>query len=123
MDLHHALGHDLRERAGELFSVLRPGRKRGREYPAFQAWQDIAGKPLAQVLAALGPASGTAAYGFFTSPTDLLCGLTPIEALTGKLTNPRDLEPEVRKFLSADAVERLKAVEEAARAYAATLAA
>ena len=113
----------LRERAGELFSVLRPGRKRGREYPAFQAWQDIAGKPLAQVLAALGPASGTAAYGFFTSPTDLLGGLTPIEALTGKLTNPRDFEPEVQELLSAGAVERLKGVEEAARAYAAALGA
>ena len=112
-----------RERAGELFSVLRPGRKRGREYPAFQAWQDIAGKPLAQVLAALGRASGTAAYGFFTSPTDLLGGLTPIETLTGKLTNPRELEPEVQELLSADAVERLKAVISGAQAYAATLAA
>jgi len=44
------------------------------------------------VLAALESASGTAAYGFFTSPSDLLGGLTPIEALTGKLTNPHDLE-------------------------------
>jgi len=112
-----------RERAGELFSVLRPGRKRGREYPAFQAWPAIAGKPLAQVLGALGQASGTAAYGFFTSPTDLLGGLTPIETLTGKLTNPRDLEPEVQELLSADAVERLKAVMGGAQAYAAALAA
>jgi len=112
----------VRERAGELFSVLRPGRKRGREYPAFQAWSGIAGKPLAEVLAALGSTSGTVAYGFFTSPTDLLGGLTPIEALIGKLTNPRNLEPEVQQLLSNDAVERLKAVEHAARAYAATLA-
>jgi len=112
----------VRERAGELFSVLRPGRKRGREYPAFQAWSGIAGKPLAEVLAALGSTSGTVAYGFFTSPTDLLGGLTPIEALIGKLTNPRNLEPEVQQLLSDDAVERLKAVEHAARAYAATLA-
>ena len=86
----------VRERAGELFSVLRTGRKRGREYPAFQAWSGIAGKPLAKVLAALGSASGAVAYGFFTSPTDLLGGVTPIEVLIGKLTNsPRNLEPEV----------------------------
>jgi len=113
----------LRERAGELFSVLRPGRKRGREYPAFQAWPGIAGKPLAQVLAALGPARGAAAYGFFTSPTDLLGGRTPIEELTGKLTIARDLEAEVQELLSAEAAERQRAVEDAAHAYAATLAA
>jgi hypothetical protein len=112
----------VRERAGELFSVLRPGRKRGREYPAFQAWSGIAGKPLAKVLAALGSTGGTVAYGFFTSPNDLLGGLTPVEALIGKLTNPRNLEPEVQRLLSDDTVERLKAVEHAARAYAATLA-
>jgi hypothetical protein len=81
-----------RERKGELVSVLRPGRKRGREYPVFQTGPGIAGSPLTQVLAARESASGTAAYGFFTSPSDLLGGLTPIEALTGKLTNPHDLE-------------------------------
>ena len=75
------------------------------------------------MLGALGRASGTAAYGFFTSPTDLLGGLTPIETLTGKLTNPRDLEPEAQELLSADAVERLKAVISGAQAYAAALAA
>jgi len=75
------------------------------------------------VLAALGPASGAAAYGFFTSPTDLLGGLTPIEALTGKLTIARDLEAEVQELLSADGAERQRAVEDAAHAYAATLAA
>jgi hypothetical protein len=112
----------VRERAGELFSVLRPGRKRGREYPAFQAWNGIAGEPLAKVLAALGSTSGTVAYGFFTSPTDLLGGLSPLEVLIGKLTNPRTVEPEVRQLLAGGAVERLQAVEHAARAYAATLA-
>lgn len=33
-----------RERAGELFSVLRPGRGLCREYPAFQAWPATPGQ-------------------------------------------------------------------------------
>jgi hypothetical protein len=112
-----------RERAGELFSILRPGRKRGREYPAFQAWPGIAGEPLAKVLAALGPVSSTVAYGFCTSATDLLGGLTPIEATLGRLTSPRDLEPETQALLAAAPQERLAAVVKAAQAYAALQAA
>ena len=112
-----------RERAGELLSILRPGRKRGREYPAFQAWPGIAGEPLARILAALGPASSTAAYGFFTSPTDLLGGLTPIEATLGGLTSPRRLDQETRDLLAADPQARLAAVVKAAQAYAASQAA
>lgn len=112
-----------RERAGELFSILRPGRKRGREYPAFQAWHGIAGEPLARILAALGPVSSTAAYGFCTSPTDLLGGLTPIEATIGHLTSPRNLDAETRQLLAAAPPERLAAVVKAAQAYAALLAA
>jgi hypothetical protein len=112
-----------RERAGELFSIMRPGRKRGREYPAFQAWQGITGQPLAQVMLALGGASGTAAYGFFTSPTDLLGGLTPIEAMLGSLTSRRAIEPSARDLLSASAEERLQAVIKTAQAHAASLAA
>lgn len=112
-----------RERAGELFSIMRPGRKRGREYPAFQAWQGITGQPLAQVMLALGGASGTAAYGFFTSPTDLLGGLTPIEAMLGRLTSRRAIEPSARDLLSASAEERLQAVIKTAQAHAASLAA
>ncbi len=112
-----------RERAGTLFSVLRPGRKRGREYPAFQAWPGVAGEPLELVLAALGPVSGVAAYGFFTSPTDLLGGLTPIEALVGRLTTLRDVDVETQLLLTAPASQRLEAVEKAARSHAAALTA
>lgn len=112
-----------RERAGELFSILRPGRKRGREYPAFQAWPGIAGEPLAQILAALGPVSSTVAYGFFTSPTDLLGGLTPIEATLGRLTSPRSLEAPTQALLAAAPPQRLAAVVKAAQAHAALQAA
>lgn len=112
-----------RERAGELFSILRPGRKRGREYPAFQAWQGIAGQPMSKVMSALGGASSTAAYGFFTSPTDLLGGVTPIEAMLGRLTTPRRIDPSARALLDASDEERLQAVIKAAQAHAAILAA
>lgn len=112
-----------RERAGELFSILRPGRKRGREYPAFQAWGGIAGQPLADVLAALGATSSTAAYGFFTSTTDLLGGLTPIEAMLGTLTNARSLDASTQALLTSSPAERLGAVVSAAEAQAALLAA
>lgn len=117
-----------RERAGELFSILRPGRRRGVEYPAFQAWPGIAGEPLAKTLAALASpdgtrASSTLAYAFFSGRTDLLGGLTPIEVLLGRLTTPRDLEPEVRALLGAPATERLDAVVRAAQTTAAVDAA
>lgn len=112
-----------RERAGELFSILRPGRKRGREYPAFQAWSGIAGDPLVRVLAALDGVSATVVYGFFTSPTDLLGGLTPIEALLGRPTSNRDLAPQAREWLATAPEDRLAAVVEAARACAALQAA
>jgi hypothetical protein len=112
-----------RERAGELFSVLRPGRKRGREYPAFQAWPGIAGEPLTKVLVTLRPSSASAAYGFFTSPTDLLAGLTPIEATLGRLTSARALDADATDLLAAAQAVRIAAVMKAAEAYAASQAA
>jgi hypothetical protein len=111
-----------REKAGELFSILRPGRKRGREYPAFQAWNGITGGPLTKVLSKLGTLGaviGADAYSFFTSQTDLLGELTPIEALLGSLTTARSLDPATQRFLNGSADERLSAVLQAAEAYAA----
>ncbi|VTU44896.1 hypothetical protein [Variovorax sp. RA8] len=110
-----------REQAGELFSILRPGRKRGREYPVFQAWEGVAGEPLKQVLEALGRPSGPAAYGFLTSPQDTLAGLTPLEALVG--VTGREVAPEAQEFLSSDAGDRRAAVLESAQTYASSLAA
>ncbi|MBL8474002.1 MAG: hypothetical protein KF778_00270 [Rhodocyclaceae bacterium] len=112
-----------RERAGKLFSILRSGRKRGREYPAFQAWPEVAGEALERALAALGGTGAAAAYGFFTSACDLLGGLTPIEALIGRLTSIRPIAQESRALLAAPAEARREAVEQAARAYAAQISA
>lgn len=110
-----------REAAGELFSILRPGRKRGREYPAFQTWEGVAGDPLKDILAALGHPSGPAAYAFFTSAQDALAGLSPLEALGGLM--PREVSHEAQAFLRADAPERLAVVVQAAQTYASQLAA
>ncbi len=112
----------LREKAGELFSLLRPGRKRGREYPAFQSWPAVVGEPLRQVLARLGggtPVSGATAYGFFSATNPELGQLTAVEALTGSLTQTRTLAPEATALLAAPQAARLGAVLEAAGAYAA----
>lgn len=108
-----------REAAGELFSILRPGRKRGREYPAFQAWEGVAGAPLKEILIALGRPSGPVAYAFFTSPQDTLGGLSPLEALVG--LTPREVSPEAQEFLRSGAPERLEAVVQAAQTYASSL--
>lgn len=110
-----------REQAGELFSFLRSGRKRGREYPVFQTYTGIAGEPLKRVLAALGCPDGAAAYAFFTSPLDSLGGLSPVEALIG--ATGREVSVEARAFLAAPAGHRLQTVVDAAQTYAATLAA
>ncbi|HTI18496.1 MAG TPA: hypothetical protein VL598_12595 [Trinickia sp.] len=112
-----------RENAGELFAILPPARKRGRGYPVFQAWPGIVGAPLAKVLSALGGLRGTSAYGFFTSPTDLLGGLTPIEAMAGRLIAPRSLPRESQNLLKASEEDRLAVVVSAAKAYAAAQAA
>ena len=112
-----------RERARKLFSILRPGRKRGREYPAFQAWPGVAGEPLERSLAALAPADGSVAYLFFTSLTDELGGLSPVEVLLGKPLSARRLEPDTTQLLNAPKEERLFAVEKAAAAMAAEISA
>jgi hypothetical protein len=112
-----------RERAGKLFSILRPGRKRGREYPAFQAWADITGEPLERALAALASADGAMAYSFFTSVTDQLGGLSPIEVLVGKPLSVRKLDVSAMQLLRAPREDRLIAVEKAAAATVAQLSA
>jgi hypothetical protein len=112
----------LRARQGELFSVLKTGRKRGSGYPAFQAWPGIAGTTLTSVLAELGyPASvdGAGAHGFFASVTDLLGDLSPVEVLTGAPSAARPLGRAGRTLLASSPQERLKAVVAAAQAYAA----
>jgi hypothetical protein len=107
-----------RERDGEIFSIVRPGRGRDREYLAFQVWSGIRGEPLAKVLAALGKPSGAVAYAFFMCPSEALGGLAPIEALSG-LSHSPDLREEVQAFLAWSADARLAAVLQAAKDHAA----
>jgi hypothetical protein len=113
-----------REREGKLFSILREGRKRGQEFPAFQAMAGMAGKPLEDTLAALVPAgqahpvSGPEAYGFLTSPTDLLAGLSPVEVLLGRQLSSRALDTHAAAVLKDTCEARLQLVVETARAMA-----
>jgi hypothetical protein len=110
-----------REQAGELFSLLRPGRKRGREYPVFQTWEGIRGEPLQRILEALGAPGGAQSHAFFTSPNVTLGGLSPLQALMGFASN--SVGDQVLELLQASTEERQAAVLDAARAYAADLAA
>lgn len=71
----------LREKAGQLFSILAEGRHRGRKYPVFQLLPGIAGKPLEALLNVLGDLGGALIYQFMTSPNDLLGGLSPLQLL------------------------------------------
>jgi hypothetical protein len=87
-------------------------------YPIFQAWPGVAGEPLERVLDALGASDGDvgpSAYGFFSSPTELLDFLTPLEMLLGTLTKQRPLSLESEALLNLVSDERVRAVVDAAR--------
>ena len=115
-----------RERDGKLFSILRAGRRRGQEFPAFQAWPGVAGEPLERALAGLvpegetAPVSGPQAYGFFTSPTYLLADLAPLEVLIGRALSERELSAAAQAALALPAPERVELVVKTARTIAAT---
>ena len=114
-----------RERDGKLFSILRAGRRRGQEFPAFQAWPGVAGQPLERALEALmpnggaAPVSGPQAYGFFTSPTYLLGELAPLEVLFGRALSERGLSAAAQAALALNAAERVELVVKTARTIAA----
>lgn len=115
-----------REREGKLFSILRAGRQRGQEFPAFQALPGVVGKPLEDTLAALVPAgqtrpvTGPEAYGFLTSPTDLLADLSPVEVLLGRQLSPRAIGTAAADVLAYTPEVRLQLVVDTARAMAAS---
>ena len=105
-----------REQSRELFSIIRPGRSRQREYPVFQAWPSVTSAGLKRVLNALRPLDSTDLYGFFAERSDLLGGLTPVETLTGRLAWDRITEQEAAALLMSTVPVRLKAVLAAAEA-------
>jgi hypothetical protein len=74
-------------------------------------------------LAALTPQNGAVTYGFFTSATDLLVGLSPIEVLLGKPLTAREFDADATRLLNAPKEDRLVAVEKAAADTAAQLSA
>jgi hypothetical protein len=108
-----------RELQGEIFAVLQPGRKRGRQYPAFQLWPGVAGEPLKRVLAHLG-FGGASAYQFFTSPNADLASLSPLQVLSQRALTLMEGDSAKELLALADG-ERLSAVERAAAAFAASL--
>jgi hypothetical protein len=109
----------LREQQGEIFAVLQPGRKRGRQYPGFQLWPGIAGEPLKRILARLGT-GGASAYQFFTSPNIDLASLSPLQVLSQRALTPADFA-NAKDLLALPDADRLAAVERAAGAFAASL--
>lgn len=103
----------LREKNGELFSVLPSGRLRGRRYPAIQLMDGLAGEPLRQILGHLQPIGGAAIYQFLTSRTDDLGGFAPVEVL---LNDPASQRGALARMSATD---RLRAVLMAATAFVA----
>jgi hypothetical protein len=101
----------IREKEGKLFSILRPNRQRGREYPEYQLETGIQGRPLNAVLRVLAGRSGEEIHAFFTTPVPMLGELTPLEVLRGVafVNGPAD------QLLVQSAEQRLAAVIEAAR--------
>jgi len=101
------------ESEGGLFSILAVGRKRGRQYPAFQLHANIFGEPLRAILAKLHDVGGAARFQFFTSPNDLLGGLTPIQVLIGHAAP--QARPTTIQLLAMSSDERLGTVLNAAK--------
>jgi DNA-binding transcriptional regulator YiaG len=112
------------ERDGKIFSVLTAGRERGRQYPTFQLYEGVRGRPLETLLAVLHELPGAARYQFCTTPQDVLGGHAPVVVLLGTPAAARDVDrPEPDAVLDRSDDERLALVLEAARTYRDVLAA
>lgn len=101
----------IREKEGKLFSILRPNRQRGREYPEYQLETGIQGRPLNAVLRVFADCAGEEIHAFFTTPVPTLGELTPLEVLRGVafVNGPAD------QLLVQSPEQRLAAVLEAAQ--------
>lgn len=102
-----------REAGRQVFSMALPGQQE-RGYPAFQLEHGIQGAPLLAILHAMNKEARYSATVFFHSPNALLGDLSPIEALTGKITWDRRLN-DGEGFLRRSPEERLDAVIQAAQ--------
>jgi hypothetical protein len=101
----------MREKERKLFSLLRPNRQRGREYPEYQLETGVHGRPLNAVLRVFGGASGEQVHAFFTTPLARLGGLTPLDVLRGTSSSGGDVD----QLLVQPPEQRLAAVLDAAR--------
>jgi hypothetical protein len=112
------------ERERKIFSV-RGSESRERAYPAFQAWPNIFGAPLASVLAVLEAAEEENIFYFFAAQDPYLATLTPVEMLFGRVRHParKTLCPSDFELLARPEPERLAMVRAAARAYLAAIGA
>lgn len=108
----------IREKEGKLFSLLRPNRQRGREYPEYQLEPGIHGRPLNAVLRAFGDVGGEVVHAFLTKPLASLGELSPLEVLRGDAFVGRPADP----LLMQSAESRLAAVLSAAQEHLRTLA-
>lgn len=101
----------IREKERKLFSLLRPNRQRGREYPEYQLESGVHGRPLNAVLRVFGDASGEQVHAFFTTPLATLGELTPVEVLKGSAFGGGGVD----QLLVQPPEQRLAAVLQAAR--------
>lgn len=108
------------EQSGKLFSVPDGN---GAKYPSFQALPEICGEPLERVLRELGPlsANGISPWDFFTSRSELLVNLSPIEILLADPRRSRSSDPDAQRLLRSSNKARLLAIVGAARTYRSTL--
>lgn len=100
----------LREKDGGLFSVLPPGRRRGRLYPAFQVLDGVIGEPIACVLQALKGLPGERQWAFFQQRRCDLERLSAVEVMLGRTVEPRDVSTQAIKLAEAEGDERLHRV-------------
>jgi len=104
----------IREKERKLFSLLRPNRQRGREYPEYQLDAGVQGRPLSAVLRIFGDAPGEQVHAFFTTPLARLGDLTPLEMLKGAAFGGGGVD----QLLVQLPEQRLAAVLDAAREFA-----
>lgn len=109
-----------REKGGDFFSILPPGRQRGRVYLAFQAHPTITGAPLQSVLKVLrdGGTADSGIHAFFTGINPDLAGLTPVEVLLDVQLVPRESNEGASELLALSSQERLELVTQAASYFA-----
>lgn len=114
------LGEDMvriKEKKFEIFSIIAPGRKRGRRYPAFQAWTDFTkDSQFAALIRTKFAGQGSEAYMFFMVTNPDLAHLSPIEAWVGDLKVQRHISDDAAEFLRLDRTERIQSVINAAGA-------